>query len=130
MRSPLGDQNGPALIGGSLVKRASVRRLRSRTHRSPPMAELRQNTTDFSSGEIAGSQTGPGAPTGPRDLPDRSNQTARRRGGKLWKILCPWRPEDGRSAFIVRFSSGAQEPGGDVNKIRAAGDSVVGCAAE
>src|SRR5438093_4634891 len=42
-----------------------------RPERSPPRAVKRRNTTDFSSGEIAGSRRGP---TVPRSFPARSYQ--------------------------------------------------------
>jgi len=72
MRSPLGDQKGERLREASLVKRVSVPRLRSRIQRSAPPLDSRENATDFSSGERAGWR--PDMPTGPRDLPVRSNQ--------------------------------------------------------
>ena len=59
MRLPSGDQIGETVDEGSLVKRVAVPcRLRSRIPRSDsnPEEVLRWNTTDFSSGEIAGSQ--------------------------------------------------------------------------
>src|SRR5215469_18527083 len=77
MRSPVGDQNGVAWSEPSVVKRCSVPRLRSHSHRSDVVfvSDLRANKIDFSSGEIAGWKTMEGEPTVPRSLPPRSYQT-------------------------------------------------------
>src|SRR5262245_35795744 len=77
MRSPFGDQTGARLIETSVVKRCSAPRARSRSQRSALSLakEVRRNTIDFSSGEIAGSQTGPAVPIVSRDFPPRSYQS-------------------------------------------------------
>src|SRR6516165_9743470 len=53
-RSLLGDQNGTPFTDTSLVRRVSVPRARSRSHRSVEAPFARPKATDFSSGEIAG----------------------------------------------------------------------------
>src|SRR6516164_9812682 len=66
IRSLLGDQNGTTFADTSLVRRVSVPRARSRSHRSVEAPFARPKATDFSSGEIAGQKTAAAAPTGPR----------------------------------------------------------------
>src|SRR5713226_9506251 len=75
MRSPFGDQEGSRFAEASNVKRVSVPRARSRRQISLVEPVERRNTIAFSSGEIEGSQTLPGAPTGPTSFPARSYQT-------------------------------------------------------
>src|SRR5262245_8961222 len=73
IRSPLGDQNGVAFVDASLVRRVSVPRIKSRTHRSKNEAPFKRwKATDFSSGEIAGRVPAPGAPTVLSSFPLRS----------------------------------------------------------
>src|SRR5215469_5298312 len=74
IRSAVGDQSGPVFHEPSVVKRCSVLRLTSHSHRSVVVSDVRRNKIDFSSGEIAGSKTKEGEPTVPRSLPPRSYQ--------------------------------------------------------
>src|SRR5215831_17443370 len=75
MRSPFGDQEGSRFAEASNVKRVSVPRARSRRQISLNEPVERRNTIAFSFGEIEGSHTLPGAPTGSTSFPVRSNQT-------------------------------------------------------
>src|SRR5215468_2398550 len=72
IRSPLGDQNGVALVDAPLVRRVSVPRTKSRTHRSLEASFKRWKATDFSSGEIAGRLPAPRVPTVLSSFPLRS----------------------------------------------------------
>src|SRR5215469_11047846 len=77
IRSPVGDHTGPTLVEASVVRRRSAPRVRSHSHKSATELEFvvrRRYMSDFSSGEIAGSKTGPGAATVPPRVPVRSYQ--------------------------------------------------------
>src|SRR5215469_4154783 len=77
IRLPSPDHTGKEFAPGPKVERVSVPRARSWSQMSrPPVSPTRSVATVESSGEIEAQAVSAGIPTGPADLPLRSNQVS------------------------------------------------------